>query len=311
MEKRKTGDQVIWYNSQIRIQNKPFFWPKAFKKGLLKISQLFEQGKLISTKQAEDQYGLNYIELYALFTALPTYLKSVEGGQWQSKYAELLDSHQIARQVYSKLIKEEGLGNQKKNTWEIELNIIWSNKEFCQEVQNIYKVTNIIKYRSFQYRLLFRALVFNTQLYKWGLRENDLCTFCEQSRETYTHVFFYCHKTEQLWRDIKIFVNDLTDEPLHINVKNVILNRIHHRPEHVVNFICLVAKQYIYRKRCENKELKGIELIQHILRLKNTEKYIAIKNNKMYKYDLKWANRSRDSNNIVQDNFIEQYVLNM
>ena len=55
--------------------------------------------------------------------------------------------------------------------------------DFAQSHCKIYKVTNVTKYRSFQYRLLQRGLVTNIQLYKWDIVEDNLCTFCHQEVE--------------------------------------------------------------------------------------------------------------------------------
>ena len=35
------GDHVIWYNSLIRVQDKPIFYQKAYDKGLIYVRQLF------------------------------------------------------------------------------------------------------------------------------------------------------------------------------------------------------------------------------------------------------------------------------
>ena len=285
----KMGDQCIWYNSQIRIKNVPFFWSKIYEKGLFKVSQLFHQGKLITFKEAERQYGLTYIELYAIFTALPKHLRQIEPSEWQSNYAQLLDVKNITQKVYHTCTRMEDIVNKTKNKWEQELNFSWSNKDFNTEIRNIYRVTNIPKFRSFQYRIMHRALVLNTHLQKWGLRENNLCTFCEKYTETYTHLFYYCEKVQELWWQISNFVGQFATVDLNISPKTVMFNKITEKSTHVLNFICLLFKQYIYRKRCENKELKAREIKLQILSMQNLELYIAKSNNNVSKHNRKWV----------------------
>ena len=42
---QENTDQILWYNSLIKIDGKVFFWHKQFKKGLMKISQICIEGK--------------------------------------------------------------------------------------------------------------------------------------------------------------------------------------------------------------------------------------------------------------------------
>ena len=87
---------------------------------------------------------------------------------------------------------------------------------------------------------------------------------------------------------IKPLLEEYASQSININLENVMLNRIHPNIAHVTNFICLVIKQYLYRKKCENAMLRLFELKNKITLLKNTEKFIAIKNNNMGKHTLKW-----------------------
>ena len=71
--------------------------------------------------------------------------------------------------------------------------------DFCDSIcdygklhLDVYVVTNITKFRSFQYRLLQRGLVTNLQLAKWGIVSSELCSFCHQSVETLVHLFCDC-----------------------------------------------------------------------------------------------------------------------
>ena len=64
-------DCPIWLNSQIRIENKPFFWKKAYDRGLFRVSQLYERNMLISAKSAWENFSLTVMEYNALITAIP------------------------------------------------------------------------------------------------------------------------------------------------------------------------------------------------------------------------------------------------
>ena len=70
--------------------------------------------------------------------------------------------------------------------------------------------------------------------------------------------------------------------------KTILLNTVSENARSVLNFVCLVVKQYLYVKRCA-KMLPDIhELRTKIRSLEKIEKYIAIKNNKLAKHCKKW-----------------------
>ena len=71
-------------------------------------------------------------------------------------------------------------------------------EKFVKCFTDLLAVTNIPKYRSFQYRLLHRAIVTNVQLHYYKLTNSDQCSFCHMQRETYSHLFIQCKKVIEL-----------------------------------------------------------------------------------------------------------------
>ena len=48
----RTEDKIIWLNSQIRVQNKPVLWKDCIERGLIYISQLYQNENMISFAEA-------------------------------------------------------------------------------------------------------------------------------------------------------------------------------------------------------------------------------------------------------------------
>ena len=94
----------------------------------------------------------------------------------------------------------------------------WSNElgehicdglyEFGKEHVSIYSLTNVPKYRSFQYRLMQRGIVTNIHLYKWGIKPSENCSLCSKEKETLTHLFFHCQVSQELWSRILEYLED-------------------------------------------------------------------------------------------------------
>ena len=76
-------------------------------------------------------------------------------------------------------------------------------EKFQSYVRMIYTITNVPKFRSFQYRLLMSTVITNIDLKNFKIRSNDLCTFCETERETVIHIFCECKYVRQLWSQIQ------------------------------------------------------------------------------------------------------------
>ena len=68
----------------------------------------------------------------------------------------------------------------------------------------------------------------------------------------------------------------------------VMSNRIIDNARNIKNFICLLLKQYIYRKRCFKEKPTFQEFKQIVWQTKNIENFIAVKNNQLAKHVKKW-----------------------
>ena len=64
-------NQLIWYNSRIKIGGKPFFWRNVYQQGLVFIHQLFEKGKMKTFDKLKSEFGLNQLRTNSLKTAIP------------------------------------------------------------------------------------------------------------------------------------------------------------------------------------------------------------------------------------------------
>ena len=191
--------------------------------------------------------------------------------------------------------------------------------EFCEtlydmtyEFKNIYKVTNIAKYRSFQFRLIHRALVTNILLCKWGMMSSDQCSFCGMHTETIIHLLCECVQVKELWKKVLEYIEKRYGYQLDkLSNTAIIQNRITSRASDVENFICLITKQFIYSQRCLKKPISFCILEAKMKHIENVEKYIAIKNGKLNIHERKWnkvlySRGATDGESV--DAYIERYV---
>ena len=257
-------NQFLWYNSKILVRGRPIMWKDAYVRGLKYVYQLFNNKCFKTDDEIFSEYGLTKLRFNSLKVSIPSewknFLLETDAGLFMPipphNYDVSLWSKNTSSVVYAFLQEDVLLVHDKYLKWRMELgeSICQGICEFGKKHQDIFKITNIAKYRSFQYRLLQRGLVTNVQLEKWGVISTNLCYFCNKEKETILHLMYACEHVQLLWDNLAEYVFErYGDQELSLDPISIILNEIHPHTWHVVNFICLIVKQFIYRQRCLKK----------------------------------------------------------
>ena len=300
---QRIENQIIWFNSRIKIGGKPILWNDVCLRGLKFVYQLYDGQKLKSSAAMYQEYGLTTLRYNGLISAIPEEWKNFFR---QNELCTLfpLPPHNydrvvyvygtgVSKMVYNTIAEDAMVIHNKYLKWlqELGTNFCEGIYQFGLEHLNIYKVTNEAKYRSFQYRLLQRGLVTNIQLYKWKITTTELCSFCSEEKETIIHLMYHCKIVQELWgKIIKMLQEKFSNQVMDISPTAIIFNKVFKQVNHVGNFVCLIAKQYIYSQKCLGGQPNYPVLVQRLRSLQAIERYIAIKNGKLRKHEKKWAN---------------------
>ena len=318
---RRIENQFIWRNSLIKINQHTLFWEKPYTKGLKYVHQLFDNRTFKTFQQMKNQYHLTMMNYNSLKSAIPQEWKDYFQEYDKSCYMPIpphnydmainVFTNNFSSRVYNNMADDALLIHNKIIKWKQELGIEYDQTliEFGKEHLNVYRTTNVTKYRSFQYRLMQRGIVTNIQLHKWGMAENELCSFCKNSQESLVHLFVECDHVQAIWKQFCT----LTEEKYRIKITEItstriIFNRLeakNSKNHRLANFLCLIIKQYIYRQRCQKKQLRFIEIEGIIRHMEAMEKYIATKNYKIETHNRKWMinqpARLHDVNEFTQE----------
>ena len=226
-------------------------------------------------------------------------------------YETLLFSSNMSQKIYKFISQDAILIHNKYIKWmsEIGHDFCEGLLDFAQKHTNIYKITNVAKYRSFQYRLLQRGIVTNIQLCAWKIIDSELCSFCGQQRETTLHLVHTCPHAVSLWDNVLRYITQRFNiQHFDMSSKAVLFNEIAQPARHIANFICLLTKQYIYRQRCLKQDISFPQFKAHVRKIENIEKYIAIKNDKLAKHNKKWCIHSDTTDIVSVNDYIRQYL---
>ena len=216
------------------------------------------------------------------------WLKDKNEGNGKRNWYQVLDSNQKRTQcIYQELNKDHSLLNEKVILWNM---TFWQeiNRDYLLKcINRIYTITNVLKLRSFQNRILTRSLITNVQLKQYGIKDSNLCTFCNSQKESTVHLLFYCPSVFNLWN--RIYENFKEANINDLSVENILFNTVTDNAKLLPNLIVLVVKKYIYDTHCQEKKLSYELCNKRIESIHEVEKFIAIKNEKLRLHEIKWS----------------------
>lgn len=229
---------------------------------------------------------ISWLEYHQLCTAIPKcWIDVVNCNSFTlTKFNRIQNCNKIANQVYSSMIQNDTLLDKRRQRWERKLKTNIERKAYIKNFKNIYSQTIATKFRDFQYRLLVCALPMNRILYLWKIIDSQQCTFCGNEIEDEIHLFIECHETVKIWSMLQQYIENNDKGNIMAETKwdpaRIIFSLIHDNPSNVVNFLCTITKQFIYRSRCIKAKMMPDLLLQDIENIYKLEENIAIRKNK-------------------------------
>ena len=240
--------------------------------------------------------NVNWLDLQSLWKVIPIYWKTLlrnNGGRSHfenglfDKLRQTPDSGRN-RKIYDMLIDDEDCTVTKyANRW-LEQDLSIDCHVFKKCFINYSRCTKITKFRDFQYRLLLDKIVLNERLFNWGIVEDKNCTLCKAHPESVKHIFFTCVKVAPL---LEYFYSLCESAEVYADrsLEAFVFNFVVAKPEHIMNFIAILLKQYIYRQRCRGECVWLPQFIAEIDNLQDIEYVIAQSECKIIQHVKKWS----------------------
>lgn len=143
-----------------------------------------------------------------------------------------------------------------------------------------FKSCKNTKLQWFQYRINQRIIATNDLLFKIKLRDNNLCSFCNNAAEKIEHLFWYCEVINNFWIEIEEFIFMKINKYINIYRESAIFGLTNKKEIYVPqNFLLLTTRYYIYKCRID-KRIPDLDSWKTSLKYQfEIEKIIAIKNN--------------------------------
>ena len=312
-EQCEEEQQILWWNSNIRVEDAPLWIPRCAKKGLIYVHQLFDDnGEYMCEQVVQQKYGMSVMQFNSIKAAMPkAYKSAVQKGipVRDNKFARYMQEEKTAKYIYQQLEKSSEAHIQTIcERWKKDTGSEVGVEQIRQALGQGKYITPIVKYQSFRYRLLHRILPTNIQLKHWRKRETDECSWCEMERETISHLLYKCPEVQKMWQAAEELCKEMTNSDVKLmnrEVIDILSDEISENNAH--KFICVATKQYIYRQRCLKSNLNVNQFKNIVHTCRKVEKYYAQKGGKLLKYLKRW----NQNVNITDTEIIEEYINEM
>ena len=251
------NNEIIWFNSNIKIGGSVLYTETMYKKGVIKVNDLKKDNNTLLTY---DEFILkypgtrvNFLQYLSIINAMPaSYKKQTLVTKPKKSAIEFyLSVQKVPKKFYNTSINgseyfpsraferhARQLPNLQKDTLKNSLEIM-------------YNCTRSTKLRDFQYRLLHMTLTTNKEAFHYFKKvPTDRCTFCKTSQEDIHHILLYCKYTKALWNNLQSFITRKTGVNIQLNDQDRLFGNTHLPFSNLYNHILIITRQYIYACRC-------------------------------------------------------------
>ena len=268
------NNEIIWNNKHVKAENKTIFWLEWYEKGIVCYNQLVNADlTFISREELIRTFDVScdiktyrkfrtsvlrgariHLKTHALpFTAITK--EMLERTVFQSKTGNLLDLRRATcKEYYNECIELWGTDPTAFEAWRTNYQI--PQQVLCKSFHLNKKSCQDRKLLAFQYKVINNVVANNLNLKKWGIKDSDSCSFCNETDTVY-HMFCECNTTREIIKSIY----DLANLPLNsFNKQDFIFGT----NESATNLIFLVAKNIIWKCRFYNKQFLVIDFVREM-----------------------------------------------
>ena len=152
-----------------------------------------------------------------------------------------------------------------------------------------FTVTIETEIREFQYKVLNNIVLTNERLFRQGLSDSPLCTFCKQEVESFEHIFFYYNVTKAFWEAFCSWLGECQVNSQTFTIMDIFFGVFDAEEDFIIlNHLILTAKFYIYKCKLNSKNPSVRVYKAKIGKIYQVGMKIAAKRNKLAKQFQKW-----------------------
>jgi len=289
-------NQNIWFNSTIRIANKPVYYKSWYTAGIKYINNLLDGNKWKSPLELEQEFDIkiNLLDYLGILNSIPVTWRRIlkldhyngnnmNGDTYTSNIDKLLSCKQVNKSVYMELVSKKCcIPTKRWENWLEELGEDISELDWLDIFPRINKCTTSTRLRSLGYRFLIRDVLTNTRLTRMGKALNEFCYLCKTEVESISHLYWHCAVTKRLWERLKLFLLEKANINLTLDPLELLLGASRENPDEsppeLILLLSIVVKNFIHSCKCRNTRPTEEGLLCRIKSTQKIEYTIAKKN---------------------------------
>ena len=268
-EKVISTNDPIFNNNQIRYKNNVIFLPNLLKRNIIKIGDVFNQGKLLTINEIKNKYGSYpgiFLDYYVIFNAFKINVINKITTSKKSTYFHTQEVEKIGRKKMMKLIKNN-ITPTAKDYWQEKYGILLDKDTW----EMPFKCTKEIKLQNLQYKVNHNIFPTASILKKMKIKESELCSHCNV-KETAIHFFFECRVTKPIWSEIEKLIKVNTGVTIKINFVNAMFgvkkDETLSKNYKYINWLIMLGKVCISKLKYGPKR-NSLEILESELQLRN------------------------------------------
>jgi len=286
--------QCIWYNSIIKVGNRPVFYKNWYLKGIKFIGDLIIDSKWKSHEEICKEFDIkiNFLEYMGILMAIPktwrheikmAVLNDQETMDFLYNVEKIRAMIKVNKEIYGELTQAKcSIPSNRWDSWLQEFNWDISEVDWLDSIPRIYRCTSSTRLRTLGYRFIIRDVLTNTRLLHMGKVESNLCYICSKSIESIKHLYWDCPNNKRLWERLKSYILEKTKLVIDLNPMELLLgikaDSQDQGPLDIINLLALATKSYIHSSKCKGKIPHEEGLILKFNYIRNIEWAIANKN---------------------------------
>ena len=291
------GITPIWYNSLIRIDNKPIHYRNWSTAGIYFVNDLLEEdSQFLTFDTFKEKFAIkaHFLQYHGVICAISNIKRKNHCPQMKSAKTDtksLLSSEAFCKLAYKSFLTQTAcIPCKSQEKWLTECNFCDVDTiDWGKSYTLAFLCTKESKLRVFQFKLLHRKLATNYFLFKIGIKSNDQCSFCKESSETLLHLFWDCPFVKSFWNEISnwmkkssCFLNEEFSFLSCIGLVNDTTNLLFHHA-------LLIARYHIYFSKQKGFNPSWELFFRTILNCFDYERRYAIKTGTLRNFNAKWG----------------------
>ena len=248
----------LWKNSNIKVNNNPVFYRRWYERNIIFTKDIFNlDEKVLSYEQFQNKYGIqcHFLEFLGIKTAVENYIRQLGIDLITDPFPLtncvlpfnvklILKSNKGSQDMY-KLLVYKTVSPKSQVKWDQMFHNVELNWKIIYDIPKI--CCKNTKLHWFQYRILHRILATNDLLTKMNIKQNNLCTFCNEETEKLEHLFWHCNTVNIFWENIEQWIYDKNDYLINIDKVRAIFGIPNNSKLNIpINYLLTVTRYYIY-----------------------------------------------------------------